>query len=77
MLIVTLILAGLAGLSLVTALALLVISVQVTDQRRSLRNQPYGRIDALARRVLGVYTDRPSAGSHDTTSAHHYDNTGR
>jgi hypothetical protein len=77
MFIFVLVLAGVAALSVLVALAVLVISVQVTDRRQSLRNPSYGRIDALVRRALGVYADRPVTRARDERSADHYDHMGR
>lgn len=60
-----LIVAG-SALAALVAFAALVISVHATDRRLSLRQPPYGRIDALVRRVLGVYADRARCESETT-----------
>ncbi len=67
-----LIVAG-SALAALVAFAALVISVHATDRRLSLRQPPYGRIDALVRRVLGVYADRARCESETTK----YDHTRR
>jgi hypothetical protein len=72
-----LILAGVVALSVLVALAVLVISVRVTDRHRSLRNPSYSRTDAIARRILGVYADRPVASARDERDVDHYDHARR
>jgi hypothetical protein len=72
-----LVLAGVVALSALVALAALVISVQVTDRHRSLRNPSYSRTDAIARRILGVYADRPVVRARDERDVDHYDHAGR
>ena len=72
-----LILAGVIALSVLTVLAALVISVHVTDRRQSLRSPSYSRIDALARRVMGVYAERPAMSVRGEHGTNRYDHAGR
>jgi hypothetical protein len=77
MLIFAAILAGITALLVFVTLVVLAISIQVTDRHQGLRDSSYSRIDALARRVLGVYVDRPIARARNDRNADNYDHAGR
>jgi hypothetical protein len=50
-----------AGALLLASVAFVavVLSIHATERRYALRQPGHGRIDAFARRLLGVYADRP------------------
>jgi len=50
-----------AGVAMLVFLAFVavVLGIRATERRHALRQPGYGRIDAFARRLLGVYADPP------------------
>jgi hypothetical protein len=66
MIAIALIIAGIAA----TVFVVLVVGIQVTDHRMRLREpHPSGIADALARKVLGVYTRQTPTPARDEDEA--------